>query len=227
MYFQYVGIRRKKICSQKSLQSYIHHVLLLDAYITPPAHYGALTEKQCKLVTTYCHSRWRTDSNTQRAGDQAAIMMFRKQCHSDNASLTHKSRNFSTLSLLPHQAGLQPSFPFHTHTQKCEGPSVLNVLAVALQALEKCCSEWCCTAVHLMGDDACHWLSHTEKTWGNLRAKKETVCFLKCWNAHKTLTVITNYTKDSFSLMSIHSTVSEAALPWFSLSSDSIKIAPA
>lgn len=58
-YFQYVGIRRKSICSQKSacsLPTDIHHVLRLDAYITPPAHYRALREERCKLVTAHCHS---------------------------------------------------------------------------------------------------------------------------------------------------------------------------
>jgi len=51
--FQYVGIRRKNTCSQKatcSLHTDIHNALLLDTYITPPAHCRALTSQSLLVV---------------------------------------------------------------------------------------------------------------------------------------------------------------------------------
>lgn len=58
-----------------SLHADKHHGLLLHAYITPPARYRALREEQYKLVTTHCHPSWRTWSSSQRAGNQASIIV--------------------------------------------------------------------------------------------------------------------------------------------------------
>lgn len=104
-----------------SLHADIHHGLLLHADITPPVCYRVLRE-QHKLVTTHCHSSWRTWSSTQRAGNQASITASQAV----QASLTHKSWSSWALSLRRDQPeSLSPSLACaHTHTPSRLGPAL-------------------------------------------------------------------------------------------------------
>lgn len=127
-----------------SLHADIHHGLLLHAYITPPVRYRALRE-QYKLVTTHCHSSWRTWSSTQRAGDQASITVSHAVLLQCKPALLI---NPGAPELFPwggiSQNRCHPPSPVHTHTEQA-GPRHWTG-AHPLPQLQRGCRQRCCTA---------------------------------------------------------------------------------
>lgn len=155
-----------------SLHADIHHGLLLHADITPPVRYRVLRE-QYKLVTTHCHSSWRTWSSTQRAGDQASITASQAV----QASLTHKSWSSWALSLRRDQPeSLSHSLACaHTHTPSRLGPGTELAHTRSPSSREAAGSDAARPVLH----DTPHCFSHREKTSSFPRAKKERVRFLQ------------------------------------------------